>query len=131
MKFNRLLSLTSSLAASLSVSSALLGQDLTQAKPLQPNEKAGHNSKLTLSKSLERYHKILLKRPESSSLFQKFQEKWLLESNGGQANTEEGLVQFLKANAEAAKASKSTEVAHYQLYSYLLLKLGDDLKAKK
>jgi len=74
---------------------------------------------LQLDEKLSRYHQLLLKRPESTTLFQRFQTKWLA------SHDQEALALFLKTNAADGSASDK------QLYSHYLLQQGNDLEALK
>lgn len=79
---------------------------------------ADSNTVIEIDEKLERYHSVLLKRPESEKLFDKFQSSWL--SN----NDEKSLATFLKQKAEGDSPSASK-----MLYAKYLTQRGKDLQA--
>ncbi|MGJ8723203.1 MAG: hypothetical protein ACSHYB_01495 [Roseibacillus sp.] len=65
-------------------------------EPIQPNEKA------------ERYHKLLLKRPDSGTLFERFVDSWL------DTGSKEDLETFLQTGAKEGGAQEWRLLATYQ-----------------
>jgi len=68
---------------------------------------------------LKKYHAVLLKRPESTNLFEKFYSNWLSKYS------EESLERFLKKSTEVGKA------ADMQIYAYFMMQRGRELEALK
>ena len=66
------------------------------------------NPDTTLNEKTKRYHQLLLKRPESATLFERFVNSWL--DNG----TKEDLETFLKSEAKSGTASEWRLLASYQ-----------------
>ncbi len=68
---------------------------------------------------ISKYHQVLMKRPESTVLFEKFYSNWLSK------HSEESLEIFLKQRT--AKGA----TADMQIYAYLMMQRGRDLEALK